>query len=88
MLTATQNSKQCITRTQHSSEEWTHLWCESSRRQHLADELQASRHRLGLVHGQHEATHFAAVADGHIRHELHPSSNHGITVTTSDQTNA
>ena len=91
----TENQHQPLGRSQdagqatqiNSNQDCTHLWRESSRRQHLTDDLQASGHGLGLVQGQHQRAHFAAMTDGDIRHELHPSSDHCITLTTSDQAN-
>lgn len=43
---------------------------------------------LRLVEGQHGLPHLTAMADRNIRHELHSSGNHRVTLACSNQTDS
>lgn len=65
----------------------THLWGEV-RQPDTTNQTEPLAEGLGLVEGQHGLPHFTAVTDRNIRHELHPSCHHSITLASSNQTNS
>lgn len=61
-----------------------YLWGEV-RQPDGADQTEPLAQSLGLVEGQHGLPHLAAVADGNVRHEFHPSGHHGVTLAGGNQ---
>lgn len=65
----------------------THLWGEV-RQPETANQAELLAEGLRLVERQHGLPHLAAVTDRNVRHELHSSGHHGVTLASSDQANS